>query len=995
MEKQKYCKKLIEVDLLIKRIGAYSKKEMSIQSDHYKSLHIWWARRPAPACRAIILSSLILDPYDANCPSPYVEKMRDLVREWVEKNINLIKDGSALQDLIKYKNKPSLFKDNLELRKAVLILIAEFSNWSMSAEPKYLSLMKKLVKLSSNNNNGDINKYVLDPFAGRGTFPLEALRIGENVYSGDLNSIAVLYNKVMLEILPRCNIGDLSRLLKLCGEKLIDIGHDRIQELYPKAKDGRLPIAYLWARNINCEGPGCGVIVPTIKQYWLSKKTNPKVAIKPVITSDKIQFEIIKNPKGSWPDNGTIARGNVVCPKCGYVTKNDSVKRQLKIKAGGGQDATLLAVVMPKVNGVGKEYRMPVEDDLVGYKRAIKKFEEEVASEGSLFKLFPFDELPLMSGVFNVPIYGIDTWIKQYNPRQALCIATFYNLIKEKEYEKGIKEPLGRLSPVVQLFLALAVSNTTHYLTTTSTWFNGMLSCFIQGQALPMKWDFAEAVPCQHGFVGSFGFSIDRVLAILENKNNIVKAEGNVIVDRIDATKLPLPDDSVKAFITDPPYYNSIPYADLSDFFYVWLRNILYDSYPSLFSEKTSTKETEIVEMSGWDSKRYPYKTKSFYEKKITEAMAEGRRVTAPDGIGVIVFAHKDTKAWESLLNGLISAGWQITASWPIDTERQERWRANASAALSSSIHLVCRPRENPDGSLITDFIGDWRDVLQELPKKIHEWMPRLAQEGIIGADAIFACLGPALEIFSKYSDVEKANGEKVELREYLEQVWAAVAKEALNMIFEGAHTEGFEEDSRLTAMWLWTLSTSANGKGKEKDVSTEEDENGSSKAVVSSGFSLEFDAARKIAQGLGAHLESLSNLIEIKGDKARLLPVSERVKSLFGKDSSTGATYKRKKKEKQLTLFDELKTLQEEDWSLGDTKAEIGKTVLDRLHQSMILFGSGRGEALRRFLVEEGVGKDERFWRLAQALSALYPSSTDEKRWVDGVLAKKKSFGL
>ncbi len=243
---------------------------------------------------------------------------------------------------------------------------------------------------------------------------------------------------------------------------------------------------------------------------------------------------------------------------------------------------------------------------------------------------------------------------------------------------------------------------------------------------------------------------------------------------------------------------------------------------------------------------------------------------------------------------------------------------------------------------------------------------------------------------------MEKANGDKVKLREYLEQVWAAVAREALNMIFQGAHTEGLEEDSRLTAMWLWTLSTSAYGNGKKSGANDrEEDKTELIESIVSTGFSLEFDAARKIAQGLGVHLESLSNLIEIKGDKARLLPVSERVKSLFGKDSTATSTYKRKKKENQLTLFDELKTVQEEDWSLGDKKAEVGKTVLDRLHQSMILFGSGRGEALRRFLTEEGVGKDDRFWRLAQALSALYPSSTDEKRWVDGVLAKKKSFGF
>src|SRR5712692_9188385 len=173
----------------------------------------------------------------------------------------------------------------------------------------------------------------------------------------------------------------------------------------------------------------------------------------------------------------------------------------------------------------------------------------------------------------------------------------------------------------------------------------------------------------------------------------------------------------------------------------------------------------------------------------MTKAMSESRRFLRPDGISVVVFAHKSTSSWEAQLQAMIDAGWIITGSWPIDTEMGTRLRAMGSAALASSIHLVCRPRKNPDGSLRTNDIGDWRDVLHELPERIHEWMPHLAAEGVIGADAIFACLGPALEVFSRYSRVEKASGEQVTL------------KEALDMIFAGADVTGFEEDARLTAM--------------------------------------------------------------------------------------------------------------------------------------------------------------------------------------------------
>jgi putative DNA methylase len=273
-----------------------------------------------------------------------------------------------------------------------------------------------------------------------------------------------------------------------------------------------------------------------------------------------------------------------------------------------------------------------------------------------------------------------------------------------------------------------------------------------------------------------------------------------------------------------------------------------------------------------------------------------------------------------------------------------------------------------------------------------------------VGADAIFACLGPALEIFSRYARVEKASGEAVLLKEYLEHVWAAVSKEALVMIFRGADATGFEEDARLTAMWLWTLSTGGEGDGAGVDdglsASEEEEEENTRPTGKMSGFSLEFDTARKIAQGLGAHLEQLESLIEIRGDSARLLPVAERTKTLFPKTAATTSASAKRKKKPQIN-FDFAADKDEEPKTelrgLGGLAVprEPGRSVLDRVHQTMLLFSLGRGDALRRFLVDDGVGRDERFWRLAQALSVLYPSSTDEKRWVDGVMARKKGLGF
>jgi hypothetical protein len=348
----------------------------------------------------------------------------------------------------------------------------------------------------------------------------------------------------------------------------------------------------------------------------------------------------------------------------------------------------------------------------------------------------------------------------------------------------------------------------------------------------------------------------------------------------------------------------------------------------------------------------------------------------------------------------MINAGWIFTGSWPIDTERPGRLRSQDSAALASSIHLVCRPRENPDGSVSEDDVGNWSDVLAELPQRIHAWLPGLAAEGVVGADAIFSCLGPALEIYSRYSRVEKASGEVVALKEYLEEVWAAVSREALGMIFEGGDGSALEEDARLTAMWLWTISAGAdNGdsNSSSNEIEGETDEDKSPKSTMK-GFVLEYDAARKIAQGLGAHLESLTALVEVKGDKARLLPVSERTSYLFGQGVSTAAAKGRKKKKEQQTTLSGSVVAQAETEKSGPA-GELGlpapgATALDRLHQAMLLFSSGRSDALKRF-IQEDVGQDQGLWSLAQSLSALYPAGSEERRWVEGVLTRKKSLGI
>jgi adenine-specific DNA methylase len=825
---------------------------------------------------------------------------------------------------------------------------------------------------------------------------LEALRVGADAYASDLNPVAVLLNKVVLEYIPKYG-QQLADEVRKWGEVIKQQAQQELAEFYPLDEDGATPIAYLWARTVICEG--CGAEVPLMRSLWLAKKAKKSVALKlsPRLESkpSDLDITIIENATAKDVGDGTVKRGSATCPCCGYTTPVTSVRKQLKARKGGGADARLVCVVTTREREPGRFYRLPTPRDLAAIEKA--------KSEDLDSSLLPDESLPFMSGVFNVPIYGMDTWASLFTPRQLLALTTLARLVRELPKSKDLDSSLESkssdldkgLAEAMQTCLALVIDRQANTLTSLSRWHitGEKIEGVFARQALPMIWDFGEANPFSNS-TGCFDGALEWVSQVFE-ANSVLQHAGQA--ETSSATTLPLPDEIAQVFFTDPPYFNSIPYADLSDFFYVWLKRTVGTIFPTLFKTASSPKDEECCEMAGWDSVRYSHKDANWFKEKMTKAMAEGQRILADNGIGVVVFAHKSTAGWESMLQAMINVGWIITASWSIDTEMGTRLRARNSAALASSIHLVCRKRQShPDNT------GNYRNVLAELAPRIQEWMPRLTQEGIVGADAIFACLGPAMEIYSRYDRVEKADGTVITLQDYLEQVWATVSKEALRMIFKEADATGFEEDARLTAIWLWTLSTataandSLGDHGEEED--SEDDDEETLKKPKTRGYLLEFDAARKIAQGLGVHLDNLSSLIEIKRGEARLLPVTERATYLLGGNLPAALTKKVAKKPskpKQFTLPAVVAGTEEiEDNHPDHTPPDAGQTTLDRVHQSLLLFGLGRSEALKRFLVET-IGKDGPFWQLTNALSALYPKQSDEKRWIDGVLARKKSLQI
>jgi putative DNA methylase len=973
-------KRLIEADLPIGKVSAQARREKSIRHGHISTLHIWWARRPLAACRAVILASLFPDPADPACPEAFRRAVgKHLAPFWERRG-----------------RKTTDWADGKAQRTALLDFLALFSDWERSNDPEFLSVARSLVDAAHLALGGEpgTRPLVVDPFAGGGAIPLEALRVGADAFASDLNPVAVLLNKVVLEYVPRFG-AELSEAVREWGRWVKDRAEQELRAFYPKDPDGSTPIAYIWSRTIRCEGPGCGVEVPLIRSLWLRKKAGRGVALafdETARREGRIAFRILGQDGRPVTEGGvgpgTVRRGSATCPVCGYTTPVARVREQLKRRRGGAADARLLAVVLTHPSTQGRYYRLATERDLEAARAAETELERRHRERLNGLPAVPDEPLPPEGTLgFRVQKYGVTTWGDLFTPRQLLALTTLAKYVREAIAR--IRQQRGEdFARAVGTCLGLVLDRQSDYSTSLCSWHipGQKINHTFGRQALSMFWDYSEVNPFS-GATGDWDGAVEWVADVCTTNATTATGPGQAVPT--SATAVPLPDGLAQALVTDPPYYDAVPYADLSDFFYVWLRRTVGDLHPDLFRTPLVPKDDECVVNPAAG------KDKTYFESTMRKALSEARRVLSDDGIAVVVFAHKSTAGWEAMLQALIEAGWTITGSWPIDTEMGTRLRARNSAALASSVHLACRPRTSKD-------VGDWRDVLEELPTRVYEWLPRLAEEGVVGADAIFACLGPALEVFSRYDRVEKPSGEAVSLSEYLTEVWAAVAREALSVIFREADASGFEEDARLTAMWLWTLFA---GKGKEEngpseqemedEVDDEEEEGARNGGNGAKGaFALDFDTARKIAQGLGVHLEEIARpggIVEVKGESARLLFVRERDKVLLGR-RRTEPSPRTGRGRRQATLFAEDPVERE-----GDPVGAVtpGSTTLNRLHQSMLLFAQGRMEAVRRLLVDEGVGKDARFWRLAQTLSALYPAKSEEKRWVDGVLASRRMLKL
>lgn len=729
-------RKLIEVSLPLEAISRESAREKSIRHGHPSTLHMWWARRPLASARAVLFAQLVDDP-------------------------------SAHPELF-----PTLEAQATE-RARLHSLIEEFVTWEASTDRSLFQKARAEIAKSC----GPEVPPILDPFAGGGTIPLEAQRLGLSSMASDLNPVAVLINKAMLEIPgefrnqppmsrrddPPTMLGTqwqgaqgLAADVRHYASWMRDRAWERIGQHYPEvalpSRDGggsSPGIAWLWARTVTCSNPSCGTTVPLIHSLALSKRNGGFwLRPHPVKGERRIAFEIVS---GGKPPSGNTGRNGVRCFACD-ASMSLSLIREMAI---AGKMGIQLVVTVAE----GKRKRIYVDPS------PLQQAASEVHPPGDV----PETQIPLISGIFNTPLYGIDKHRELFTPRQLLAMTTFSDLVEEarEQVEKDGGSPeYGR---AVATYLALSVGRLANRCSSQCFW-------SVQGQkidpvfarnALPMVWFFAEANPFSSSS-GNFMGQVDYLVKALA----ALPAGTDSSVTQHDAAESRSAGRYIVA--TDPPYYNNIPYADLSDFFYIWLKRSLPGQHEDIFRTILVPKAAELIA----DPTRQGGKeaAATFFERGIEAAFEQLLAGQDPDFPMTIFYAYKQTESadtdgirvstgWETMLQGLINAGAVITGAWPIRTERAGGLRDFERAALNSSIVLVCRKRPDDASSVSRrDFI---KALEGELPSAVRD----LQVANIAPVDLPQAAIGPGMAIYSRHASVIEDDGSPMSVRSGLASI--------------------------------------------------------------------------------------------------------------------------------------------------------------------------------------------------------------------------------
>lgn len=741
-------KKLIEVAIPLDAINEASAREKSIRHGHPSTLHLWWARRPLATARAVLFASLVDDP--SSHPDQF----------------------------------PSEGEQDLE-RKRLFSLLIKLVQWENTCNNTIINEAKaEIVKYM-----GSAPIEFLDPFSGGGAIPLEAQRLGLSVHAHDLNPVSVMINKSMVEIpYQLIGIGPInpkSRSNKILdayvglqgfvddlvyyGAMLKKLTFDLVGINYPKTiieEDGvekeANVLAWLWARTVKCSNPACNCTIPLVRSFTISKKQN--VSIKPIINGNKIEYSVEYGKENE--EIGTITAKGAVCLKCGTLVSFDEIKKQAEI---GKMSHDLMACV---VEGDRKRiYQSPSPNQKMAANINYSMMNDIEIDSTNVRDIRP-------------PKYGMTHYSNLFTNRQLLTINTFVDNIKKvRDQAEADAKAAGLLSEVelieggsgfvaygeaISVYLSFVVSKLVDYHSTICSWHSSkeLIRNTFGRQAISMIWDYAEGNP----FCNSTG-CFDNMLEW------VVRCIPSLPANKGEASQFNAMEDSKLRGVvvsTDPPYYDNIGYADLSDYFYIWMRGSLKTIYPNLFSTMLVPKNDELVAM------RYRFggntdKAKSFFENGMFEAFKQIFMCTREDVPVTIYYAFKQSESeyiestvqtsssgWETMLSAIIRAGFIITGTWPVRTELSNRLIGNNANALSSSIVLVCRKRS--ESARITR-----REFVLELRNNVRSSLKKMQDSNIAPVDFAQSAIGPGISVFSKYDAVMESDGSSMTVRSALQ----------------------------------------------------------------------------------------------------------------------------------------------------------------------------------------------------------------------------------
>ena len=755
-------KKLIEVALPLDAINAESAREKSIRHGHPSTLHLWWARRPLAACRAVLFAQLVDDP-SAHPEQFPTEEAQDAERQRLFR---------IIEDLVKWEN---------------------------STNEQVLEAARAEIRRSCDGNPPPI----LDPFAGGGSIPLEAQRLGLEVHASDLNPVAVLINKALIEIPPRWadhppvhpeadnrtrwqGAEGLAEDVRRYGKWMRDEAERRIGHLYPRANlsDGSTAniVAWIWARTVVCPSPACGARMPLMRTFVLSKKAGKEARMVPSNDGKRVHFEVLTDSRHS-SSGGTVTRNGAVCVCCGT---NVSLRHLRAEGMAGRMGAQMVAMVADSKRG--RVYIAPTRDQIEA---------SDVPAPPDL----PTSELPKQALGFRVQAYGMAHHIDLFTMRQLSTLSVFTDLvgaarslIESDARVAGLERGLStEYAQAVSTYLGLVSSRVTDQLNTLTRWSvsrDQSIGLFAR-HAVPMVWDYAEVNPFACA-AGDFGVALENGVKALRSLRVGSPGEAH----QLDARKA----SQTGVVATDPPYYDNIGYADLADFFYVWLRRSLRTSYPELFGTVVSPKTDELIAT--------PYrhggsraKADQYFEDGFVEVFSRLRVLHSGTVPLSLFYAFKQSEdsddeglgstGWSTMLEGLSAAGWMVTATWPMRTERGARSIAIGTNSLASSVVLACRPR--PETAGVTDRQGLIRTLQRELPGPLRELQKALIEP----VDLRQAAIGPGMAVFSRFSRVIEPDGSTMRVRTAL-----GLINQVLGTVLDEQEGE-FDAETRWAIHWF------------------------------------------------------------------------------------------------------------------------------------------------------------------------------------------------